>query len=115
MNAEDAITMRRMTGCDGLMIARGAMGNPWLFAEIIAAMQGQRFEPPSLRQRVQTALSQMEQMIAEKGERVGFAEAKKQMAWYIHGVSGAAEARGRIMSAAGPSEVERGLRELSER
>ena len=113
MSAEDAMTMWRVTGCDGLMIARGAMGNPWLFAEIIAKLQGRPFEKPTLSERVDTALSQMEQMIAEKGERVGFAEAKKQMAWYIHGVMGAAEARGRIMSASAPSEIERILRELS--
>lgn len=105
MSVEDALRMKRETGCDGLMIARGAMGNPWLFAEIRALLEGREFIPPTLEERIETALSQMAQMIEEKGERVGFAESKKQMAWYIHGVTGAAEARGRLMTAVSADEV----------
>ena len=105
MSVEDALRMKRETGCDGLMIARGAMGNPWLFAEICALLEGREFVPPTLEERIETALSQMAQMIEEKGERVGFAESKKQMAWYIHGVTGAAEARGRLMTATSADEV----------
>jgi tRNA-dihydrouridine synthase B len=105
MSVEDALRMKRETGCDGLMIARGAMGNPWLFAEIRALLEGREFVPPTLEERIETALSQMAQMIEEKGERVGFAESKKQMAWYIHGVTGAAEARGRLMTAVSADEV----------
>ena len=112
MSAADALTMKEKTGCDGLMIARGAMGNPWLFAEIVAALEGREFVPPTLQERIETALSQMTRMIEEKGERVGFAESKKQMAWYIHGVTGAAEARGRLMTATSPSEVETVMRGL---
>ncbi|MBR2620854.1 MAG: tRNA dihydrouridine synthase DusB [Clostridia bacterium] len=112
MSVADALNMKEKTGCDGLMIARGAMGNPWLFAEIAAALEGREFVPPSLQERIETALSQMAQMIEEKGERVGFAESKKQMAWYIHGVVGAAEARGRLMTATTPCEVETVMRGL---
>lgn len=110
--AADALRMKRETGCDGLMIARGAMGNPWLFAEITAALEGRDFVAPTMRERIETALTQMAQMIEEKGERVGFAESKKQMAWYIHGIRGAAEARGRMMTASTPQEVEDILRAL---
>ena len=110
--AEDALRMKRETNCDGLMIARGAMGNPWLFSEIVCALEGRAFTPPTMRERIETALSQMAQMIEEKGERVGFAESKKQMAWYIHGVKGAAEARGRMMTAQDAGEVARILRGL---
>ncbi len=112
MSVADALNMKEKTGCDGLMIARGAMGNPWLFAEIAAALEGREFMPPSLQERIETALFQMAQMIKEKGERVGFAESKKQMAWYIHGVVGAAEARGRLMTATTPCEVETVMRGL---
>lgn len=110
--AEDALRMKRETNCDGLMIARGAMGNPWLFSEIVCALEGRAFTPPTMRERIETALSQMAQMIEEKGERVGFAESKKQMAWYIHGVKGAAEARGRMMTAQDADEVAEILRGL---
>ena len=112
MSAADALNMKKVTGCDGLMIARGAMGNPWLFAEIAAALEGREFVPPTLQERIETALSQMAQMIEEKGLRVGFAESKKQMAWYIHGVAGAAEARGRLMTATSPDEAQAVMRGL---
>ena len=112
MSVADALNMKKVTGCDGLMIARGAMGNPWLFAEIAAALEGREFVPPTLQERIETALSQMAQMIEEKGLRVGFAESKKQMAWYIHGVTGAAEARGRLMTATSPDEAQAVMRGL---
>ena len=113
MSVADAMNMKEKTGCDGLMIARGAMGNPWLFAEIAAALEGREFVPPTLEERMNTAIAQMERMIEEKGERVGFAESKKQLAWYIHGVVGAAEARGRLMIATSPAEAADILRGLS--
>jgi hypothetical protein len=106
MSAEDALNMKKVTGCDGLMIARGSMGNPWLFSEIAAALEKREFTPPTLEERVKTAIGQMVRMIEEKGERVGFAESKKQLAWYIHGVAGAADARGRLMTATSPQEAE---------
>lgn len=112
LSAADALNMKKVTGCDGLMIARGAMGNPWLFAEIAAALEGREFAPPTLEERIETAIGQMRRMLLEKGERVGFAESKKQMAWYIHGVTGAAEARGRLMTATNPDEAEDILRRL---
>ena len=74
-------------------------------SEIRAMLEGESFTPPTLEERIETALAQMAHMIEEKGERVGFAESKKQMAWYIHGVSGAADARGRLMTATTPDEV----------
>lgn len=97
--AADALSMMEETGCDGVMIGRGAMGNPWLFAEIAAAMSGRGYTPPTPRERFDLALGQVQEMIAEKGERVGLAEAKKHLAWYCKGLDGAATARGRIMQA----------------
>ena len=95
-SAEDAITMLRETGCDGVMIARGALGNPWIFSEIRAALDGDTFTPPTLAERLNTALFQVEHMIKEKGERVAIAEARKQVSWYIKGINGAATARDEI-------------------
>ena len=97
-SAKDAIKMMELTGCDGVMIGRGAQGNPWIFSEIGASLEGREFIAPSLEQRFATALGQLTDMIREKGERVGIAEAKKHMAWYIDGVRGAAQARSRIMT-----------------
>ncbi|MBQ7380922.1 MAG: tRNA dihydrouridine synthase DusB [Clostridia bacterium] len=92
-SAEDARQMLAETGCDGIMIARGALGNPFLFAEIRAALEGTEYKAPTWRDRFDTALSQVERMIEEKGERIAIAEARKHLSWYIKGVSGAASAR----------------------
>lgn len=97
--AEDAIQMIEQTGCDGVMVGRGAMGNPWIFSEICAMQDGVDFVPPSVSERFSVAMEQIEQMIAEKGMRVGVAEAKKHLAWYCRGLDGAAAARARIMQA----------------
>ena len=113
--AADALSMMEETGCDGVMIARGAMGNPWLFSEIRAALDGLPFTPPSTVRRFEVALEQVKEMIAEKGERVGVAEAKKHLAWYCHGMEGAASARSRIMQAATLDDMAAVLHEMGGR
>ena len=89
--------MQKETGCDGVMIARGAQGNPWIFDEVRCAMEGLPYTPPSLHERLEVALEHAALIVAEKGERVGVAESRKHMAWYLHGVRGAAAARGELM------------------
>ncbi len=110
--AADALSMMEETGCDGVMIARGAMGNPWVFSEISAALDGRSYTPPPVAERFEIALAQVREMIAEKGERIGVAEAKKHLAWYCHGMEGAAAARGRLMQAASYNELAAILREM---
>lgn len=105
-SAEDALSMLRETGCDGVMIARGALGNPWLFSEIRAALDGETFTPPDLRERLQTALLQVKLMVEEKGERVAIAEARRQVSWYIKGIAGAATARDEVNRATSFEEIE---------
>ena len=111
--AADALSMMRDTGCDGVMIARGAMGNPWIFSEIRAALSGTAYEYPAPSERFEVALGQVREMIEEKGERVGVAEAKKHLAWYCHGIEGAAATRSRIMQATGYAELEAIMRNFA--
>ena len=113
--AADALSMMAETGCDGVMIARGAMGNPWIFSEIRAALEGGDFTLPPASERFEVALTQVREMITEKGERVGVAEAKKHLAWYCHGMEGAAAARGRLMQAESYDELAAILREMGAR
>ena len=113
--AADALSMMAETGCDGVMIARGAMGNPWIFSEIRAALEGGDFTLPPASERFEVALAQVREMITEKGERVGVAEAKKHLAWYCHGMEGAAAARGRLMQAESYDELAAILREIGGR
>ncbi len=98
-SAEAAIKMANITGCDGIAIGRGALGNPWIFSELIAASDGRDFTAPPISERLEIALSQAEQMVKEKGEYVAVREARKHISWYINSVRGAAAARNRINSA----------------
>lgn len=95
--AADALRMLRETGCDGVMIARGAQGNPWIFRELFCAMEGLPYTPPDAHERLAVALRHAESLVREKGEKIGIAESRKHMAWYVHGMRGAAAVRGRLM------------------
>lgn len=97
--ADDAMRMMEQTGCDGVMVARGAQGNPWIFSEILAAMENRSYMAPSLSERLAVALEHAASLVLEKGEKQGIAESRKHMAWYLHGVRGAASARAEIMRA----------------
>ncbi len=104
-SAEDAARMLETTGCDGLMIARGAMGNPWLFEAIAAYLEGKPYAYPDLDIRIAEALRQVEDMIEDKGERIGVMEARRHLAYYIKDRSGAAEARNRLNAAESLEEI----------
>ena len=96
MTAEDAVRMKEYTGCDSLMIARGAEGNPFLFAEIKAKSAGKDYSPPDIATRLKTALEHLRRLVADKGEYSGMLEARKHIAWYIKSVPGAPAMRDRI-------------------
>lgn len=108
--AADALRMLERTGCDALMLGRGAMGNPWLFDEIRCALEGREFTPPSEGERIDTALFELRLRIAEKGERIGICESRKLLAWYLKGIRGAAAVRGILNSALTYDEVEAALK-----
>ncbi len=113
-DAASAIKMKNETGCDGLMIGRAAIGDPFIFAEIAAALEGRNYIRPTRGEIIETAIRQTRMMAEEKGERVGVAEARKHLCKYLHGFSGAAEARGRINFAETVEDVEGILREFSD-
>ena len=95
----DAMRMLEYTGCDGIMIGRAAMGNPWIFSEIKCAFDGTSFFPPSRNLILETALRHLDMLIDEKGERTGIAEARRQMSYYLKGFDGASKARGQLNQA----------------
>ena len=110
--ADDAAHILAETGCDGVMPARGTLGNPFLFAEIVAMLEQRPYTPPTPAERLQTALAQAADMVARKGERVGIAEARKHMAWYCRGLVGAAAARDALMRAESLDDFRRVFEEL---
>ena len=90
---EDAARILQETGCESLMIGRGAMGNPWLFRDAAAAIAGETAEPVSLQERVDTALLHARWMVDYKGERLGVMEMRKHIGHYIGGLRGATALR----------------------
>ena len=104
-----ALKMLNETGCDGIAVARGAIGNPMLFGSIARAMDGKPEEPPSPEEILRTALLQLDMSVADKGERRGLAECKFTLSHYVTGLRGAACARERIMSAATADEARAAL------
>ena len=98
--------------CDGIMVARGAQGNPWIFAEILAAIEGKAYTPPTFEERFEVALEHARGLVQEKGERVGVSESRKHLAWYLHGMRGAAIARNAVMQATTLAEIEQILHSL---
>ena len=103
--AKDALRMLEETGCDGLMIARGALGNPWIFDEIRCALTHRKAHVVTAEEKLALIGKQFDTMVADTGVRVGTAEAKKHAAWYLKGVRGAAEARNRVMGAETVDEI----------
>lgn len=114
-SAADAHAMLEKTHCDGLGIARGAMGDPWLFARIAAAMDGTEFTEPTTEEIIAVALRHLRLSVEFKGERRGVAEAKPQIAKYIHGIEGAVKLRDSIVRAQTLAEIEEKLGELLHR
>lgn len=92
-SAEDALQKMTQTGCDGVMIGRGAMGNPWIFAQIRAALLGEHIAAPTLRERLETALRHARMLMAVKGEAAAMREMRKHAAWYMKGIKDAARWR----------------------
>lgn len=83
---QDAYRMQQETGCDGLMIARGAQGNPWIFAQINHFLEtGEELPKPSAKEMVDMVLRHAKMQIAFKGEFTGMREMRKHAAWYTGG------------------------------
>ena len=97
---EAAEYMLRQTGCDGIAIARAAIGDPWIFSSVRAITEGRPLPPsPAPREILDTALLQLRLSVKLKGERRGVAEVKFSLSHYLKGLPGSAAARRDIMSA----------------
>ena len=93
----DGLRMREETGCDGLMIGRGADGNPWLFRELAAALRKEELPAtPTLEERLAQAAEHLAMLIAYKGEHISVKEMRRHISAYLKGLPHAAEFRGRF-------------------
>ena len=111
--AMDAVRILKTTGAAGVMIGRGCQGYPWLFAEAEAALEGREIPaPPDYAVRVRTALEQVRAASAHVGEKSACLEARKHLAWYLHGMPRAAFFRRQIMSVETLADVEAAARDV---
>ena len=111
--AQDAVRILKVTGAAGVMIGRGCQGYPWLFAQAQAALEGREIPaPPDYAQRILTALEQVRTASAHVGEKSACLEARKHLAWYLHGMPRAAFFRRQIMSVETLADVEAAARDV---
>lgn len=105
---EDAKAMFEHTGCDLVMIGRGALGNPWLFERVNALMRGEAVPPlPPLAERLTVMQEEIRLLLADKGDRIGYREARKHVGWYMNGIRGAAQLRRMCGEISGWEDIER--------
>ena len=99
IDGKSAAKMLEDTGCDLVMVGRGALGRPWVFKQINAYLEHERILPePPVIERMLIMLKHIEKLCLYKGERVGIREARKHAAWYTKGLRGAAEYRAKMSS-----------------
>ena len=96
-DAKSALDTLRETGCDGVMIGRGALGNPFVFEEIACALEGRSYTPPTWDERRELAMRHVRMALGEKGDHA-IIELRKHLAFYLRGIQDAAKLRTRINS-----------------
>lgn len=113
-SAADGERMLNETGCDGLMIGRGADGNPWIFAELRAMLLGEEApDSPDLRQRFAMVIRHLEMLIEFKGERIAVKEMRRHINAYIKGLPHSAEYRAKFNLIESESDCRNMLEEYS--
>lgn len=108
-----ALRMVEETGCDFVMVARGALGNPWIFRELNAAWRGEPLPPPPTKEdKKQMMLRHFNDVLDLKGEYVAVREMRKHVGWYLKGVPGAAAFRGKINQINSAVELRKAIQEI---
>jgi nifR3 family TIM-barrel protein len=95
---EDAKRLLDHTGCDGVMIGRGALGNPWMLYRTVQYLTtGELHSDPTPQEKIEIAILHMDRLIDLKGEHVAVKEMRKHLAWYLKGLPGTARVKDRVM------------------
>jgi len=106
-SASDAGKMYTETGCDLVMVARGALGNPWLFYQISSLKKnGYSFPDPPVSEKMRIMIEHVKKIIEYKGEKRGINEARKHALWYTKGLRGSAEYRRKMSEMNSIEELE---------
>lgn len=96
-SGEDAVRMLKETGCDMVMIARGALGNPWIFRDAVALWEGrEKPQPPTNAEKAAMMREHLDRLCREKGEYPAVRQMRKHVGWYLKGVYGSAAIRRKV-------------------
>lgn len=107
------MSMMEETGCDFVMVGRGALGNPWIFRELNAAWKGTEPPPaPSMEDKKQMMIRHFRDVLALKGEYAAVREMRKHVGWYLKGLPGSAAFRGMVNQITKAQELESTIRNL---
>ncbi|TVX95824.1 tRNA dihydrouridine synthase DusB [Cohnella terricola] len=107
---EDAKRLLEHTNCDGVMIGRGALGNPWmLYRTVHFLTTGELLADPSAREKIRIAMLHMDRLADLRGDKVAVREMRKHLAWYLKGLPDSAAAKNAIMELQSRAEVESAL------
>lgn len=106
-SVEDAINLFNHSSCDGIMIGRGAQGNPWIFKEISHYVnEGTIISQPSLEERINTIIKHMALVVEFKGEYIAIREMRKHISWYMKGYKNSAQLRNVVNKISSRREME---------
>lgn len=112
VSGESAIAMQKETGCDGIMIGRGAQGNPWIFSELLAYDRtGEMPARPTVEEIKEMIYRHARLQVKYKGEYLGIREMRKHVSWYTSGLPNSAKLRGEINAVESLAELEKLLEE----
>lgn len=108
---EDAIRMFRETGCDGVMVGRGVLGNPWLIRNILDRLSGRDSFQPSFSERTDIIGRHLAMAVAYNGEKIGTRDFRKHLLWYTKGLPGGAQFRAAAGKITDPASVQKVLQD----
>ncbi|WP_129595730.1 tRNA dihydrouridine synthase DusB [Anaerophilus nitritogenes] len=115
LSIEDALKMKKMTNCDGIMIARGAQGNPWIFRRISHYMKtGEILAEPTIEEKINMMMKHLYLFIEYKGEYVAVREMRKHIGWYLKGVRNSSIIRGKLNTLQTKEDIKEMLQKILE-
>ena len=112
VDGASAVRCLKRTEADGLMVGRATFGDPWIFAEILAARKGEAYQRPALKDRIAVAVEQFKLSEQDHGEHVACLEARKHFAWYLRGVSHSSYYKNQITSLTTMEDIYRVARDV---
>lgn len=103
---QDAKNLLEQTGCDAVMIGRGAQGNPWIFKKVLAWLQrGELLPDPGPQEKIDTIVRHMNMLTELKGEHIALCEMRKHIAWYIKGMRNATYVKEKVFHTSDKEEI----------